>query len=251
MVSTDLDAMAGRAAVGFTRHLVPCWQAMLGNELIGVYLIGSLAHGGFSRRYSDIDMAVVTESGLSAAAIDQMKRNAVNLSADWGPKLSVFWADRHFSIGRFPPLDRLDYLESPVVLMENERVRPAPPGLDEIRTYLSGAPFAGWAERARQFAAATVLDPKDRKPYLRALLYPARFCYGYVAGRMGSNEDAVAFLHERADPGLDLVSIDRALQCRRSADDPDLLFTLRKIFPAQVDACAAIIAGSSDRRQAG
>ncbi len=130
--------------------------------------------------------------------------------------------------------------------MENERVRPARPSLDEIRAYLSGAPFASWAERARQFAAATALDPKNRKPYLRTLLYPARFCYGYVAGRMGSNEDAVAFLHEHPNPALDLISIDRALQCRRSADDPDSLFTLRSMLPAQVEACAAVTAGSSD-----
>jgi predicted nucleotidyltransferase len=244
MAFTDLDEIAGRAAAGFTRCLVPRWQAMLGNELLGVYLIGSLAHGGFSRRYSDIDMAVVAEAGLSAAAIDQVKREAAALSAEWGPKLSVFWADRHFSVGRFPPLDRLDYLESSIVLMERERVRPARPTLEDIRSYLSGAPFANWVERARQFAAATTLDPKDRKPYLRALLYPARFCYGYIAGRMGSSEDAVAFLHERPPPGLDLISIDRALRCRRSADDPDLLFTLRSTLPAQVEACAAVIAGS-------
>ncbi len=96
MASTDLDEIAGRAAAGFARHLVPCWDAMLGKELLGVYLIGSLAHGGFSRRYSDIDLAVVAETGLSAAAIEQVKRDAAELSAEWGPKLSVFWADRHF-----------------------------------------------------------------------------------------------------------------------------------------------------------
>jgi hypothetical protein len=173
-----------------------------------------------------------------------VKRKAAALSAEWGPKLSVFWADRHFSVGRFPPLDRLDYLETSIVLMERERVWPARPTLDDIRPYLSGAPFANWAERARQFAAATTLNPKDRKPYLRALLYPARFCYGYIVGRMGSSEDAVAFLHERPPPGLDLISIDRALQCRRSADDPDSLFTLRSTLPAQVEACSAVITGS-------
>jgi hypothetical protein len=127
--------------------------------------------------------------------------------------------------------------------MERERVRPARPTLDDIRPYLSGAPFADWAERARQFAAAIALDPKDHKPYLRALLYPARFCYGYIAGRMGSNDDAVAYLHEHPPPGLDLISIDRALQCRRSAGDPDSLFTLRSTLPAQVEACAALIGG--------
>ena len=44
------DTPAQAAAVDFARRIVPLWQAALGPELLGVYLIGSLAHGGFSRR---------------------------------------------------------------------------------------------------------------------------------------------------------------------------------------------------------
>src|SRR5258708_6639469 len=64
------DASAQAAAVDFAHHIVPFWQAALGSELLGVYLIGSLAHGGFSRRYSDIDIALVTEAGLSPQTLD-------------------------------------------------------------------------------------------------------------------------------------------------------------------------------------
>lgn len=238
---TSPDEAAGRAAADFAKGLVANWQAALGTELLGVYLIGSLAHGGFSRRYSDVDMAVISENGLSAETIDRVRGEAAALSPEWGPKVSVFWTDRRFAIGRFPPLDRIDYLDQPVVLWERERVQPARPTLEEIRAYLRGAPFANWAERARAFAHAAALDPKDRKPYLRALLYPARFCYGYITGRMGSNDDAVAFLQEQPQAGLDLSSIEQALQCRRAAADPDSLFALRAILPAQVDACEALI----------
>jgi hypothetical protein len=58
---------------------------------------------------------------------------------------------------------------------------------------------------------------------------------------MGSNDDAVAFVQERPPAGLDLASLDQALQCRRAAADPDPLFSLRAILRAQVDACAALI----------
>ena len=126
--------------------------------------------------------------------------------------------------------------------MERERVQPARPTLDDVRHYLRGAPFANWADRARQFAAAERLDGQDRKAYLRALLYPARFCLSYLTGRMGSNDDGVAFLHERRLAGLDLASIESALQCRHAAADPDPLFAARKILPAQVEACAALLA---------
>jgi len=142
---------------------------------------GGLA--GFSRRYSDIDVALVTTAGLSAQVLANF--------------------------------------------------------------FQRGAPFASWAERARSFAAAETLEPKDHKPYLRTLLYPGRFCYSWITGLMGSNDDAVAFLRERHPAGLDVGSIDRALQCRQSAADPDALFPARKVLPSQIDACAALLSGES------
>ena len=189
-----LNTSARAAAVDFAARIVPLWEAALGSELLGAYLIGSLAHGGFSRRYSDIDIALVTEAGLSPQTLDRVRSEAATVSPDWGPRLSVFWTDRHFSLGRFPPLDRIDYLDHAIALMERERVRPARPALDEVQRYLGGAPFANWTDLARRFATSETLDPKDRKAYLRTLLYPARFCYSWTTGRMGSNDDAVAFL---------------------------------------------------------
>ena len=245
MTQADSDEFAKTAAIDFARCLVRRWQEALGTELLGAYLIGSLAHAGFSRRYSDIDVALVTTAGLSAQALDRLRSEALALSADWGPKVSVFWTDQHFSLGRFPPLDRIDYLDHAVALMERERVQPARPTLEEIRHYLRGAPFASWAERARSFAAAETLEPKDHKAYLRTLLYPGRFCYSWMTGLMGSNDDAVAFLSERHPAGLDVGSIERALQCRQSAADPNALFPVRKVLPSQINACAALLSGES------
>jgi hypothetical protein len=65
---------------------------VLGSDLLGLYLIGSLAHAGFSRRYSDIDTALITSAGLTPEALDHLRGEAVGLSADWGTKISVFWA---------------------------------------------------------------------------------------------------------------------------------------------------------------
>jgi len=236
----DPDEVAGTAAIEFARRLVRLWQEALGTELLGAYLIGSLAHAGFSRCYSDVDIALVTTVGLSPQALDRMRSDAVALSADWGPKVSVFWADRYFSLGRFPPLDRIDYLDHAVALTERERVRPTRPTLEEIRHYLRGAPFTNWADRARSFAAAERLEPNDRKAYLRALLYPGRFCYSWMTGLMGSNDDAVAFLSEGHVARLDVGLIARALQCRQTAADPDSLFPARTVLPSQIDACASL-----------
>jgi len=241
MTHADANEAARTAAIDFSRRLVPHWQKALGAELLGAYLIGSLAHAGFSRRYSDIDIALVTTAGLSPQVLDRLRSEALALSADWGPKISIFWTDRHFSVGRFPPLDRIDYLDHAAALLERERVRPARPTLEEIHNYLGGAPFANWADRARSFAAAETLEPKDHKAYLRTLLYPARFCYSWMTGLIGSNDDALAFLSKKDTAGLDIGLIECALRCRQSAADPDALFSARKVLPSQIDACAVLL----------
>jgi predicted nucleotidyltransferase len=241
MTQAGPDAVARAEAIDFARRLAQRWQETLGAELIGAYLIGSLAHDGFSRRYSDVDLVLVTSTGLFGPTLDRLRAEAIALSSDWGPKVSLFWTDRHFSCGRFPPLDRIDYLDYAVPLTERERVLPPRPTLAEIQDYLRGAPFAGWVERARGFAAAQALAPQDRKAYLRALLYPGRLCYSWLTGRMGSNDEAVAHLREQPVRALDIDLIDRALQCRRNAADPDALFSVRAALPAQIDACTALL----------
>ena len=226
----------------FAHRLVPRWQMILGADLLGAYVIGSLAHAGFSWRYSDVDMALVTVAGISPATLDRIRGEAVALSPDWGAKVSVFWADRHFSCGRFPPLDRVDFLDHAIPLVECERLRPVRPALDEIRHYLRGTPFASWVELAQSFAAAETLERKDHKAYLRTVLYPARLCYSWMTGRMGSNDGAVVFLSERNTAGLDVSLIKRALQCRQAGADPDELFPARAMLLSQIDACAKLLA---------
>jgi hypothetical protein len=240
-MTPSADEFAAIAARGFADALSRHLQDQLGAELIGAYLLGSLAHGGFNRRYSDIDVAVITEHGLTPAALDAIRAHARLLSRDMAPKLSIFWTDRSFTLGRFPPLDRADYLDHAVELAQREHVAPPRPSLGEVRAYLIGTPFANWSGAADTFAASAALDPKDRKSYLRALLYPARFVFSFMTGRMGSNDDAVAHLDGHAPPGLDIELIGRALDCRRAADDPDALFEARTRLPRQVAACTALI----------
>lgn len=68
-----------------------------------------------------------------------------------------------------------------------------------------------------------------------------------MTGRVGSNEDAVAFLKEQPLAGLDIELIARALRCREAATDPDVLFPARAALPRQFDACASLFAEGSSR----
>jgi predicted nucleotidyltransferase len=242
------DNQAATAARDFAAALAPRWQALLGDALLGIYLLGSLAHGGFSRRYSDIDLGVITKDGLTPEAFEALHGAARALSTELAAKVSIFWTDRQFSVGRFPPLDRADYLDHAVALIERERVTPPRPGLDEVRQYLADKPFAAWRQGATQFAALDVLEPKSHKGYLRAHLYPARFAYSFLTGRMGSNDSAVEWLKDRALPGLDTGLIERALDIRRAAEDPDALFPARRLLPRQVAACEALMIDSEAER---
>jgi len=235
------DTSPHAPAIDFAHRMVQFLQATLGRELLGAYLIGSLAHGGFSRRYSDVDVAVVTEAGLSSLALDRLRNEAAALSADWAPKLSVFWTDRHFSLGRFPPLDRVDYLDNAMVLTERERVQPARPTLTEVRRYLAGVPFKNWTDSVRHFVNAETLEANDRKVYLRSILYAARFCYSWTTGQIGSNDQAVAYVDRQHAARLDVALITRALECRQADADPDFLFPERMKLPFQVDACAMLL----------
>lgn len=236
------EETARRAALDFAERMADFWDGQLGPRLTGVYLIGSLAHGGFSSRYSDIDMGLLAENGLTAAELARMRDTAAALAPAQAAKLSLFWSDPGFSIGRFPPLDRVDFLDHGIALIERRRVRPERPPLAGIRAYLRGAPFEGWAQSAQHFAALAALEPNHHKPYLRCLLYPARLIYSWKTGAMASNDVAVAFLHENAPAELDIGLIERALDCRRTARDPDLIFPARATLLRQLAAGARLLA---------
>jgi hypothetical protein len=214
-MSTEANETARTAALKFADALASPYLAQLGERLIGAYLIGRLAHGGFSRRYSDVDVALITELALDTTTLTKLRDLATECDATLSQKLSAFWSDRGFTMGRFPPLDLIDYLDRAVVLTERERVLPVRPTLEQIHVYLSGAPFANWTENVHRFARISALAPGDHKLFIRTLLYPARLAYSWSTGLMGSNDDAVAFTREHPPPGMNTDILTRALTYRK------------------------------------
>jgi predicted nucleotidyltransferase len=231
-VRTSAENSPQAAATAFARALGQRCDRHFGARILGIYLIGSLAHGGFGPRYSDIDLALIVRDQLGGDELDLVRREAAAESSRHAPMLSLFWADREFRIGRFPPLDRLDLIDHAVTLIERERVRPPRPTREGIRSYLRGEPLRNWSDEVLRLAALKTLAAEDHKRYLRALLYPARILYSWQTGAIASNDDAVAFL-ESANVGLDIDLIKRALHCRNRGSDPDALFSERCKLPAQ------------------
>jgi hypothetical protein len=244
-MSQATDTSASAAAIAFAREVARLWDRELGQELLGFYLLGSLAHGGFCARYSDIDVALIAQQPLRGDAFDRVARRAAEQSPALAGKLSLFWTDENFTAGRFPPLDRLDYLDHAAPLLERRRVQPARPSRAEVRAYLAGEPFRNWTRQVERLSALEALSGDDHKRYLRALLYPARFIYSWETGAMGSNDTAVAFLKGRSD-GLDLDLITRALDCRNRGEDPLPLFPERGKLPKFLEACRKLMAAQGE-----
>src|SRR5690242_19670582 len=103
-MSGILDPIRDRA-LDFTRHLAAAIADDFGPRLLGAHLIGSLAHGGFGPRYSDIDLLILAEAGLSPDELTRVRELANAVSEVQAAKLSIFWSDRACAVGRFPPLE--------------------------------------------------------------------------------------------------------------------------------------------------
>src|SRR5262249_58629093 len=97
-----LNDAARTAALDFARKLGSLYRAHLGRRLIGAYVIGSLAHGGVSHPYSDIDILLVTEGSVDAAALTAFRGLAAELDAALTLKIFLFLADCPFFARPFP-----------------------------------------------------------------------------------------------------------------------------------------------------
>lgn len=224
----------------FVDEVVQLCDRYLGKQLAGVFLIGSLAHGGYSERYSDIDVAVVMEKLSTARDLAVLNEELIGTSPDLAPRLSLFWTDVDFSGGRFPLLDQIDFLDHRVALLQRRPATPERADLRAIRTYLRADPLRNWISAATRFGALSALAAGDHKAYLRALLYPARFIYTWETGLVSSNDDAVAYVQERDRIGSDIDLLLRALSCRALGEDLSELFPERYKLDRLIKICVRI-----------
>jgi hypothetical protein len=217
------------------------FQSELGSSLVEVYQLGSLAHGGFSSVYSDIDVAILLSCATPPAGIDTWITNAKKLNPEYGKKLSTFWGNPKCGWGRLPVLDRLDLLDHGIPLIHNRKAKFPRPGKAEIEGALLDSVERSWKPKIRELSHLTKLDPADRKPYIRAILYPARLIYSWDALAVDSNDRAVDYLQRIRPEGLDLEPIVLALECRRGHCAPEEIFALNVDLAKQFDKTMAYI----------
>jgi hypothetical protein len=229
----EIDNYVGRVAEHF--------RSQLGSSLVEAYKIGSLAHGGFSEIYSDLDVGLILSSENPPVDMDRMIAEAKGLDGEYGKKLSVFWGNPEYGWGRLPALDRLDLLDHGVPLLHGRKADFQRPGKDDIREQLSQTIERSWRPNIDELSQLKKLEPKDRKPYIRAVLYPARLIYSWDNFAMDSNDRAVEYLRNVRPAGLDLLPIEKALACRQGECSAEEVFALGTDLNRQFESTVSYI----------
>jgi len=228
----------------FVAHVAEHFKGRLGVSLVDAYKLGSLAHGGFSNIYSDIDVGLLLNRTEPPDRMSELISEAKSLDAEYGKKLSVFWGNPEFTWGRLPVIDRLDMLDHGVPLLHGIKPTFRRPTKDEIHQEQLQSVERSWKSRLPELNRLTAFEPKDRKPYIRAILYAARLIYTWDNLTVDSNDRAVEYLHQIQSPGLDLKPIDMALACRNGKNTAEDVFALRADLNRQCESAVSYI---SDR----
>jgi hypothetical protein len=220
----------------YTSRVAKLFDARLGSVLAEAYQLGSLAHGGFSAVYSDIDIGLLLNCAEPPAGISEAIAAARNLEPVYGNKLSIFWGNPEYDWGRPPVIDRLDLLDHGVPLLRGQSPALRRPSKPEIQQALVDSFERSYRSRLAELNSLTRLETHQRKPYIRNVLYPARLIYSWDKLAVNSNDCAVEYLHQVRPAGLDLEPIDRALACRQGKCSADDVFALAPDLNAQFEA---------------
>jgi predicted nucleotidyltransferase len=231
----DMEKYVARVAEQF--------KFQLGSSLVEVYKLGSLAHGGFSNIYSDIDVGLVLSCAEPPRGMSEMVAEAKTLDPEYGKKLSVFWGNPEFTWGRLPVIDRIDLLDHGVPLLRGVKAIFRRPSKGEIHEEQLQSIERSWKSRLPELSQLMRLEAKDRKPYIRGILYAARLIYTWDNLAVDSNDRAVAYLHQVQPEGVDLKPIDMALACRNEKCSVEDVFALGTDFNRQYQSAVSYISG--------
>ena len=233
LIHTEIASFVVRVATLFDREL--------GSFLVEAYKLGSLAHGGFSEIYSDIDVGLLLNCAEPPKDMANLIAHAKSSDPEYGKKLSVFWGNPEFTWGRLPVIDRIDLLDHGVPLLRGVKPGFRRPTKEEIHQEQLQSIERSWKSRLPELSRLTTLEPKVRKPYIRAILYSARLIYTWDNLAVDSNDRAVEYLHQVQPSGLDLKPIDMALACRNGKCAAEDVFALHADLNRQCESAVRYI----------
>ena len=191
-------------------------QSLFYDRLQAIYLMGSLARGGFSELASDIDIGIVLFSTEidDQDAIDKVLSQLVQDFPDVRNNVSIFWGsvdsiNGKTEAGRYPPFDRLDLIEHANLLCGNdirqELIKPTQQELEEAGIEFALGYLASEA-RISSFRNPHSLLQQGVVTTTKCVLFPARFLFLLETGKVAGNDVSVAYYRDHyADELAELV----------------------------------------------
>ena len=213
---------------------------------LAVVQLGSLSHGGFSDRFSDIDLGLLFAEPQSDARVAALRATVEGLEpAALARRVSLFWSTPDFGWGRLRPIDQADLCDHGRALRGALPERLPRPDRAAVRRDMVEGSLPYYTDKTRRFSDRPATDA-DFKELVRCLLYPASFVYTWRTGNVTGNDTAVAHLEAEPLPGLDPAPIRDALAVRRAALGDAALDTHRAALVAQHRALIGWLAGLPD-----
>lgn len=189
-----------------------------GERLTAVYLLGSLAYGGYAPAVSDIDVAAVLtdrrpdDPDTVTATVDALRERT-----PLHGKLSVFWSSLPAlrageSDGRFPAIDRVQLAEHGRLLLGSEvagqvALVSGPDLLVESARFALGVLATDEVIAEFHRPRRLLVDPVW---FTKAVLFPVRLLRTAAegSGRSSTNDEAIGWYLGRPDPaGAGLVRL--------------------------------------------
>ena len=251
-----MTAAGSSGEIQLVRHIIDRLMdelnAILMDELVGIYLYGSLIGGGFEIAISDIDLVVVLNDELNQERFQALRAMHGRVTGDhpeWHDRLELAYISRRAlntyraaasTIGIISPGEPFhliqagdDWLISWYDLRRNGIALLGPP----IKSLIDPIPRDDWLEAVREHIDAyrrTVNDAADIKFLSYIVLTVARGVYTLAHGRAASKVGAAAWAQASYPRWSGLIT--RAQQWRQGAGtDSASIAQVRAEVAAYVD----------------
>jgi len=225
MKTNNLQVKAAVSDIIFSINL------FFGNKCEAIYVMGSLAKGGFSEIASDIDIGIIFKGELEGiqSKIDTIRLKVIKDNPLVKNNISIFWGsiesiNGHIVGGRYPPFDRLDLVEHALLLSGNDiRNKLLKPSRKELE--IAGALFAleylGNKERIEEFHHCGHIIAKGTVYTTKTILFPARFIYLANTGEIASNDTSYEYYIDNFT-GPDAYLVEQGYKWRFNSLPKDL-----------------------------
>ncbi len=213
-------------------HISDSAEQVFSGRSVAVYLMGSLARGGFSELASDIDLGIVVAGPLQEGddfAIADIQVRALAEYPRVNNNVSIFWGSVEsingvVDAGRYPPFDRLDLIDHALLLAGTDiRGQLVKPSQQELE--VAGAEFAldylASEQRLQEFFDCGRIAQQGVVYVTKTILFPARFIYLVDSGLIAGNEASYLHYVEQFS-GVDAALVEAGYQWRLQSLPEDL-----------------------------